>query len=124
MGAVIHFEIYAKNTKLLSKFYESVFGWKFEEVPGMQYWIIRDDKSPEGINGGMKKRKGVLPRKGSAVNAYECIIGVKSIESTIEKVKENGGMVATDTTVVTNIGKLAYALDPENNCFGVLEPKI
>jgi predicted enzyme related to lactoylglutathione lyase len=34
-GSIVHVEFHAKDPKKLEKFYGSLFGWKFQEVPGM-----------------------------------------------------------------------------------------
>jgi predicted enzyme related to lactoylglutathione lyase len=55
MNRPIHFEIPAEKPERAMKFYEKVFGWKFEKWGGpMEYWVVRtgDDGVP-GINGGL-----------------------------------------------------------------------
>jgi hypothetical protein len=41
MDKVIHFEIPADDIERARKFYKSTFGWKMDEVPGMDYVLIR-----------------------------------------------------------------------------------
>jgi len=60
MDKVVHFEIPADDLERARKFYTSVFGWKMESVPEMEYILIGttlvDEKGmptePGGINGG------------------------------------------------------------------------
>ena len=60
MPRVIHFDIPADDTMRAQKFYQEVFGWKFDKWNGpMEYWMIKtgDEKQP-GINGGLSMRMG------------------------------------------------------------------
>ena len=61
---VQHFEIYGDDPKSLAGFYQSLFGWKINEIPGMEYWSVEtvatnergQASEPGSINGGMMKR--------------------------------------------------------------------
>src|SRR5690349_4807337 len=39
-NSVAHFEIYADDPDALAKFYTSLFDWKIETVPGMDYRMV------------------------------------------------------------------------------------
>jgi uncharacterized protein len=52
MNRPIHFEIPAEKPERAMRFYEKVFGWKFERWGGpMEYWTINTGTSEPGING-------------------------------------------------------------------------
>lgn len=60
---IAHFEIYGDDPPKLAGFYAGLFGWKIEQVPGMDYWLIetvptdaQGRPTEPGINGGMMKR--------------------------------------------------------------------
>ena len=125
---IIHFEIPANNIEELSKFYSSLFDWKFIHTPveGMDYWVIHtvptDDKGmPQrpGVNGGMFPRqpeqKGINP-----VN----YITVENIDEYIEKVTKLGGKILMPKQQVPTVGYIALAMDPEGNQFGLLQPEM
>ena len=58
MNRPIHFEIPAEKPERAIKFYEKVFGWKFERWNGpMEYWNISTGESQPGINGGLMTRR-------------------------------------------------------------------
>jgi uncharacterized protein len=58
MNRPIHFEIPAEKPERAIKFYEKVFGWKFERWNGpMEYWNISTGDSQPGINGGLMARR-------------------------------------------------------------------
>ena len=57
MPRITHFDIPSDNPERAQKFYQDIFGWKFDKWDGpMEYWMIRtgDDSQP-GINGGMAR---------------------------------------------------------------------
>lgn len=125
---IIHFEIPANNIEELSKFYSSLFEWKFIHTPveGMDYWVIQtvptDDKGMiqrPGVNGGMFPRqpeqKGINP-----VN----YITVENIDEYIEKVTKLGGKILMPKQQVPTVGYVALAIDPEGNQFGLLQPEM
>ena len=41
MDKAVHFEIPADDLERAQKFYKSVFGWKMEQFPEMEYIMIR-----------------------------------------------------------------------------------
>src|SRR5437879_7295427 len=53
-GAIVHVEFHVKEPKKVEKFYESLFGWKFQEVPGMNYSLFQAPSGPAGGIGGLQ----------------------------------------------------------------------
>ena len=121
MGRVVHFEIHADNPERAVKFYESVFNWKFQKWEGpAEYWLITTGPDNEpGINGGLMKRNGKID--GESVIAYVCTADVKSLDDSLNKVKNNGGTEALPKTAVPGVGWLAYCKDTEGNIFGMMQ---
>jgi hypothetical protein len=119
----VHFEIHADNPERAVKFYKTVFGWEFNHMPQMSYWLINtgDDKEP-GINGGLMKRRGPAPADMAAVNAFVCTIGVPDTDGFVAKAMKNGATVALPKMAVPGIGWLAYIKDTEGNILGLLQP--
>ena len=56
-NSVVHFEIYADDPDALAKFYTSLFDWKVEPVPGMDYRMVQTTDTAAGgepaVAGGM-----------------------------------------------------------------------
>ncbi|MCB9993797.1 MAG: VOC family protein [Hyphomicrobiaceae bacterium] len=121
MGRVVHFEIHADDPQRAIAFYETVFGWTFQEfVPGY-YWLATtgpDDKP--GINGGLVPRKA--GQTGSMVAAYICTIEVDDIDMTIERFRKEGGVEAVARHAIPSLGWQFYGKDPEGNIVGVHQP--
>jgi hypothetical protein len=59
MPRPIHFEIPAEEPHRAIRFYEIVFGWKFDKWEGpMPYWLITTGPEGQpGINGGLMPRR-------------------------------------------------------------------
>lgn len=115
MPRVVHFEFPADDVERARKFYEDVFGWKFQKWEHEEYWLITtgDDSAP-GINGGM------MPRQ-MAEQAVVNTLDVADLDAAIAKVKEAGGNIVLDKMPVPTIGWLAYFADPEGNIFGMMQ---
>lgn len=121
MDKVVHFELpYDKKARAM-KFYSETFGWSLNDLPEMQYimaYAAKTDKnhmvSEKGaINGGMYKRSKKAP-------VPIVVIGVKSIDETIKKVKAAGGKVVTPKSPIPN-GSYARITDSEGNIIGLAD---
>ena len=120
MDKVVHFEIPVDDLERAQKFYKSVFGWKMESLPGMEYIMVGtspvDDKGmPKesgAINGGMMKRQ-------KPVTSPVITIGVEDIESAIKNVKKMGGEIVRAKIQMGEYGYAAYFKDPEGNIIGL-----
>lgn len=121
MDKVVHFEIPIEDMDRAKKFYAGVFGWKLEDVPGMNYTMVStvevDDKTrmPKqsgAINGGMMK-------KGGAFKAPALTIDVADIDKALQKIEKAGGKVVKPKDKVMDMGWIAYFSDTEGNVTGV-----
>ncbi|UCF70534.1 MAG: VOC family protein [candidate division WOR-3 bacterium] len=121
MPRVIHFEIYADDPGRAIRFYSSLFGWKIEKWQGpLDYWLVYTGEGEPGIDGAIMRREEPL-RGGDGVVAYVCTIGVKSIDSYIDKVESNGGQIIVQKQPVPGIGWFVQCKDTEGNLFGLME---
>lgn len=123
MDKVVHFEIPADNIDRAKKFYKETFDWQIEDVPEMNYVILRtaevDEKrmikEPGAINGGMFKRGDM----DNMVTAPTFAIDVENIEDAIKKIKNAGGLIIKEKMPVGNMGFIAYFKDTEGNILSV-----
>ena len=78
-AGIVWFEIPADNVERAKAFYNKLFGWKIERLPGPKpYWQIDtggDDRTP---NGGMLERQ----HPGHSITNY---IGVASVDQAAVK---------------------------------------
>lgn len=122
MGKVVHFEIPADDVERAKKFYGSIFGWEADDVPGMDYTMVRtvavDERQmptePGAINGGMMKR-------GPDTPAPVLVIDVDAIDEALGRIEEQGGAVVRPRTEIPGMGAFAYFKDPDGNVLGLFE---
>lgn len=105
-----HVEIPATDTEKAEEFYGSVFGWKFQRMPEMDYTLYT---TPEGIGGGIMKRPEGMPP--GLIN----YIHVEEIEPYLAKIESGGGNVVMPITEVPHAGWFAIVADPDGNAFGL-----
>lgn len=103
-GAIVHFEFHVKEPKKIEKFYESLFGWKIQEVPGIDYSLF---EAPSGAGGGIG---GLQP--GNWQPGVINYILVTSIEAHQEKIKKAGGKIIVPKAAVMDQGWFAVFEDP------------
>lgn len=116
MPRIIHFDIPADDPSRAQKFYQDVFGWKFDKWNGaMEYWMAKtgDEKQP-GINGGLAKR---MPGQTGMTNT----IDVPSVDEFAKKIESKGGKVIVPKMAIPGVGYFAQCLDTEGNCFGIIQ---
>jgi len=121
MGGVVHFEIYANDTARARAFYGAVFGWTFNQAPGMgfEYWLIDVGEPSQG--GAILRRDKPAAPAGSSPSTFVCTMGVESVNAAIERVVKAGGQVLQGKMGIEGMGWAAYLLDTEGNSFGVFE---
>ena len=127
MPTVVHFQIPSDNIERSKKFYNDLFGWKFDKFPsppgsedmpeGMEYWMIStvDDKGNEAVGGGMMKRRS--PDQQGITNYFD----VKSVQEYSAKIEKLGGKVISPKMPIPGMGYFAVCADTENNGFGIFE---
>ncbi len=118
---VVHFEIYADDPKKLGQFYSSLFDWKMEPIPGMDYTFIKTVETDEkgmptqsgGINGGMMKRPAGY--EGGWMN----YVLVESVETYVERAQKLGATLMKGKSPVPGMGWFAMLTDPQGNMFAL-----
>jgi predicted enzyme related to lactoylglutathione lyase len=110
------FEIYVKDFDVAKKFYGSIFDWEFKPSQGTKslYWnIFTGDGS---IGGGFMKKES-QGHEGHSVLIY---VEVGDITETLKKIKENGGKVNTEKTLINETaGSFALFNDTDGNLIGL-----
>ncbi|MBI3129335.1 MAG: VOC family protein [Candidatus Tectomicrobia bacterium] len=121
MDPVHHFQLPARDMARLKPFYEGAFGWRIDEVPGMDYHLISTVPTdarglptvPGGINGGFYRPSPQGP------GGVHISISVGSLEETLRRVEAGGGRVLMGKTPVGEVGFYAMIADPEGTPLGV-----
>lgn len=132
MDPVIHFEMPASDKIRMSKFYETAFGWKMQQLgEEMGNYVVvsttesdgmNRPKNPGTINGGFFQK--------SNDNQYPSIvIAVDDIKAAMKKIKDAGGKVIGghlqngEPDEIPGVGLYASFTDTEGNRVSVLQPK-
>jgi len=117
LHSIVHFEIPASDPSKVSKFYEQLFGWKFNKWQGspMDYWLISlKDAGENDTMGGLFKRNS--PNEG-----FLNYFSVSSIDASVAKATSAGAQVVTAKQEIPSIGYFAVLKDPDGNTFALFQ---
>lgn len=103
-GSIVHVEIPCEDTKRAKKFYGDLFGWKFEDVPEMNYTLF---KAANGPGVGL-----FIPEQFNPGGALNYIL-VEDVEAKVKEVEAAGGQILVPPSEVPNMGWFAVFKDPE-----------
>ena len=109
-GDLTHLEIPADDPDRARDFYQRLFGWSFQEMPGYAgYHLFTTPAGEEGMGGAICKRGESAPEK---LRPY---VWVDSIDATLPLVEESGGTVVEAKAEVPGQGWYAVLADTEGN---------
>lgn len=100
----VHVELQTNDVAKAKAFYGKLFDWKLEDLPGMDYTLI---KVGEGTGGGMMKNP--VPEAPSHWLAY---VLVTDVAAATEKAKSLGATVCKEVTEIPDIGWFSVITDP------------
>jgi predicted enzyme related to lactoylglutathione lyase len=101
-GAISHVELISKDPAKTIRFYEKVFGWKFDDTGG-DYWFTAPPALPTGALRG--------PQEGERPGALS-YIEVKDIAQTLKDAEAAGGQVIVAKSEIPNMGHYAVFVAP------------
>jgi predicted enzyme related to lactoylglutathione lyase len=124
---VVHFEMPYEDAERVTEFYQKVFGWGMNLIPGeeMGNYITaqtaetdanRMVKTPGTINGGFFPKKPDWPAQFPSV-----VISVKDIKKAIKDVTAAGGKVEGEPVEIPGIGTYVSFNDTEGNRVSLLQ---
>jgi predicted lactoylglutathione lyase len=110
-GAVVHWEMNAREPERLARFYEQVFGWSTQPMPGDAYRLVRT-----GSLGG-----GISPVRCEEQSADSLMlyIDVADLHVAAERIAEAGGTVHQGIHPVEDMGSFMHFTDPEGRRMGL-----
>jgi predicted enzyme related to lactoylglutathione lyase len=111
---IAHFDIAADDIERARRFYERVFGWRFEAWGPPDFYLIHTgpDADP-GIHGSLSKR--MEPAAGRARIGYECTISVDDLAAIKAAIVANGGRIVFDEYEIVGVGRMIRFADSEGN---------
>ena len=137
MNPVVHFEMGYNDADRMSKFYETAFGWKTNQLgPEMGGYVTAQTAETDenrivqakgAINGGFYKKTD-----DPSSQAPSIVISVDDIQASIKAVQDAGGTIlggmnehgehTLEPTMIPGIGLYISAQDTEGNRFSILQP--
>ncbi|MCU0634088.1 MAG: VOC family protein [Gemmatimonadaceae bacterium] len=118
-NSIAHFAINADDTDRARRFYERVFGWRFQSWGPPGFWMIeRADGGPPGVLGSLQGRRDLGDAR---LNAFEVTIAVSDAHATAERIAANGGTILMPPTVIPTVGTLCWFRDAEGNVAGIMQ---
>ncbi len=111
----VHIELKTQDLEKSKKFYTSMFDWKLQEIPGMDYTIINVG---EGTGGGIMKK----PVPDIPDNWLPYIL-VDDVAASTKKAQTLGATVVKDVTEVPGMGWFSVIIDLTGAAFGLWQPK-
>ena len=121
MSQVAHFAINADDLDRALRFYQKVFGWKFQAYGPPGFYMV-DEHSANAtvrLRGSLQKRREIVP--GVPMRGFECTISVEDIQSTRSAIEKNGGKIVMPTCTLAGVGQLLFFQDPEGNIAGAMQ---
>lgn len=112
----VHVELNTTDLSKAKDFYGKLFDWKLEDVPGMNYTMI---KVGEGTGGGMMTHP--VPGAPSAWLAY---VMVDDVNASTAKAKSLGATVLRDATEIPGVGWFSIFTDPTGATLALFKPKM
>ena len=113
MNSLCFFEIPADDLESLRGFYQEMFNWSFEKMPGKYryYRIVTPGDSP----------KGGLTARQDAQHTPVNYVKVESVDEAVAKAEKLGAKVGVPKSSVPGHGWYAIFIDPQGNRIGVWE---
>lgn len=118
---VAHFAINADDLPRARRFYENVFGWKFQAwgPPGFYMIDMGVVKPTPLFRGSLQQRRELVP--GVRMTGFECTISVLDIQAASAAIESNGGTIVMPTCTLPAVGQLLFFRDPEGNIAGAMQ---
>ncbi len=111
---VRYFAITADDVERARTFYETVFGWTFEDWGPPDFYLIRG----AGLAGALQARReplceGAIP--------FEITVSVDDVDDIARKVATAGGAITMQKSRIEGVGTLIYFADTEGNRVGAMK---
>ena len=114
-GDFCHVGLFTTDPEKTRAFYESIFGWTFNVIPGFETYLMFG--TPGGLGGGFDSGPNAEP-PGEAGPILH--LEVDDIEATLTRIADAGGkMIAPKTKISDELGSFALFLDNVGNRMGL-----
>jgi predicted enzyme related to lactoylglutathione lyase len=138
INPVVHFEMGYEDRSRMVKFYETVFGWKTQQMgTEMGNYVIA--QTAETDENGMVQTKGAInggfyqKTDSPQSQAPSVVVSVQDIQAAIKAVEGAGGKIlgsmdgkgehTLEPQMIPGVGLWISAMDTEGNRFSILQAK-
>ena len=116
---IAHFDVPADDVERARRFYEGVFGWRFEAWGPPDFYLIHTGPADDpGIHGSVSKR---TEPAGPGRRGYECTISVDDLGAIRSAIVKHGGKVLLHEHEIVGVGCLVRFEDTEGNVVCAME---
>ena len=121
MSQVAHFAINADDVNRALRFYEKVFGWKFQAYGPPGFYMVDEQsaKTTVALRGSLQKRREIVA--GVPMRGFECTIAVDDIEASAAALEKHGAKIVMPICTLPGVGRLLFFQDPEGNIAGAMQ---
>lgn len=113
------FAIHADDVPRCRRFYEAVFGWRFEPWGPPDFYLIHTgNEQKPGVQGLLQQRQA--PRGDGGPNCFECTIAVADIDAVTQAIAQHGGRLLMAKAPVPTVGILTKFEDTEGNILAAM----
>ncbi|MBU1048558.1 VOC family protein [Candidatus Bipolaricaulota bacterium] len=115
VGDICHIEMMTNDLAASKKFYEELFQWTFQLIPGMEGYALFS--TPSGLGGGVNASSMAEPPgdKGPIIH-----LEVADITATLQKIEASGGKTVVQKSKISDeFGYYAIFLDCVGNRMGL-----
>lgn len=117
----IYFDFTVADLDAARRFFERVFGWRFQKFPmPYEYYRVEAGAPDEpGIDGGVGAIADTLVSEGKPLT--QVTIQVPDLDQFIARVKTSGGFVVEEKMAIPGIGWYATCTEPGGLKFGLIQ---
>ena len=116
-GTFCWIELATSDRNAATNFYTKLFGWTTVEVP------MEPDNPYVLLQKNGTNAAALYKRRDENIPPYwASYVAVKSAEASAEKVKNLGGKVVNGPLDVMDMGRMAFAMDPQGAAFALWQP--
>ncbi len=111
-GSVVHVELHSADPAKSREFYGEIFGWKFADVPEMEYITWKSADAPFG--GLMTAMEGRPPQ---VLNYLSC----ENIDETVDQIRQAGGVILQEKMEIPQMGWWAMFQEPGGTTMAIFQ---
>jgi predicted enzyme related to lactoylglutathione lyase len=110
----IHIELQTQDPPVARAFYAGLFGWRFDDIPGMNYTMI---DVGEGTGGGLMQAK-----ERDIPSQWIPFISVDDVKASTDRARVLGATIVKGPAEVPGYGWYSVIVDPTGATFGIWTP--